>query len=70
MDNVMIERLWRSLKYECLYLQEFDSIKALKTSLHNWFQFYNEARPHSTFNGRTPDHVYNEGRLGQLKLAA
>ena len=67
MDNVMIERLWRSAKYECLYLQEFDSIQALRKSLENWINFYNHERPHATFNGRTPNDMY----YGQTtKLAA
>tara|TARA_B100000614_G_scaffold229554_1_gene222036 strand:+ start:154 stop:570 length:417 start_codon:yes stop_codon:yes gene_type:complete len=60
MDNVMIERLWRSVKYECLYLQEVDSIKELKNSLANWFIFYNQERPHATFSGRRPNDVYYE----------
>jgi putative transposase len=67
MDNVMIERLWRSVKYECLYLQEFDSIKELKTTLQNWFAFYNGERPHATFGGRRPNEVYDNVRT---KLAA
>ena len=58
MDNVMIERLWRSVKQECVYLQEFDSIKELKKSLKNWFEFYNHERPHATFDGRKPSDVY------------
>ena len=67
MDNVMIERLWRSVKYECLYLEEFDSIKALRNTLKNWFNFYNEERPHATFDGRCPNDVYDEPTI---KLAA
>jgi putative transposase len=67
MDNVMIERLWRSVKYECLYLEEFDSIKALINTLKNWFNFYNEERPHATFDGRCPNDVYDEPTI---KLAA
>jgi len=56
----MIERLWRSVKYEYLYLQEFDSIKELKNTLKNWFLFYNQERPHSTFDGLRPKDVYDE----------
>tara|TARA_Y100000588_G_scaffold266617_1_gene281589 strand:- start:39 stop:869 length:831 start_codon:yes stop_codon:yes gene_type:complete len=67
MDNVMIERLWRSVKYECLYLQEFDSIKELKNALQNWFVFYNGERPHATFSGRRPNEVYDSN---STKLAA
>jgi putative transposase len=40
MDNVFIERLWRSLKYECVYIQEFDTVIALKRAISNWFEFY------------------------------
>ena len=67
MDNVMIERLWRSLKQECIYLQEFDSIKELKKALQNWFIFYNHERPHVTFKGRKPNEIYDNKKL---KLAA
>ena len=63
MDNVMIERLWRSLKQECIYLQEFDSIKELKKALQNWFIFYNHERPHVTFKGRKPNEIYDNKRL-------
>ena len=66
-DNVMIERLWRSVKYECLYLQEFDDIRGLKSTLKTWMLFYNKNRPHSTFNGRPPNDVYYESLQ---KLAA
>lgn len=67
MDNVMIERLWRSVKYECLYLQEFDIIRELKNALQNWFVFYNGERPHTTFGGRRPNEVYDSN---STKLAA
>lgn len=67
MDNVMIERLWRSVKYECLYLQEFDSIREMKNALQNWFVFYNGERPHATFSGRRPNEVYDSN---STKLAA
>lgn len=60
-DNVFIERLWRSLKYECIYLSEFESVKEAKQVIGNWFSFYNNNRPHSAFNGQTPEDVYNAG---------
>lgn len=60
MDNVFIERLWRSLKYECVYLQEFDNALEAKLAIAEWFNFYNEIRPHSFFDGKTPNEVYNE----------
>lgn len=61
-DNVMIERLWRSIKYECLYLEEFDNVYTLKQAIQKWIFYYNTARPHATFNGQTPEEIYNESR--------
>ena len=66
-DNVFIERLWRPLKYECIYLQEFDNVEQLKSSIGDWINFYNNIRPHSVFNGKTPKEVYY-GNLTQLNL--
>jgi len=58
MDNVFIERLWRSLKYECVYIHAFETGSALRNGLAAWISFYNTRRPHSVFAGRTPDEVY------------
>ena len=58
MDNVFIERLWRSLKYECVYIHAFETGSELRAGLAAWIGFYNTARPHSVFAGRTPDEVY------------
>ena len=60
MDNIFIERLWRSLKYECIYLQEFETGLELKKAISDWVNFYNEIRPHSVFAGLTPKEVYNK----------
>jgi putative transposase len=60
MDNVFIERLWRSLKYECVYLNAFETGSELRTGLGRWINYYNGHRPHSRFNGRTPDEVYGQ----------
>lgn len=58
LDNVFIERLWRSLKYEALYLHELtDGFKA-ERAISNWMLFYNESRPHSALKGRTPGEAY------------
>jgi putative transposase len=65
-DNVFIERLWRSMKYECIYLNAFDSIRDAQDAIGNWMTYYNEERPHSTFGDRTPSEVYTEN----LKQAA
>ena len=59
MDNVFIERLWRSLKYECVYLNAFDNGLQARHQIGAWICHYNQTRPHSTFNGQTPDVVYN-----------
>ncbi len=59
-DNVFIERLWRSLKYECVYLQSFENGKEARTAISEWLQHYNVSRPHSTFNGQTPSEVYHK----------
>lgn len=59
-DNVLIERLWRSLKYECVYLQAFERGVQARHQIGAWLGFYNHHRPHSTFNGQTPDEVYNK----------
>ena len=58
MDNVFIERLWRSLKYECVYLHAFETGSELRAGLTKWIGYYNAARPHSGLGGRTPDEAY------------
>ena len=58
MDNVFIERLWRSLKYECVYLHAFETGSELRAGLAGWIGYYNRRRPHSSLKGRTPDEVY------------
>ena len=60
MDNVFIERVWRSLKYECVYLKGFENGADARCDIGAWLEFYNHQRPHSTFNGQTPDEVYNQ----------
>jgi putative transposase len=68
MDNVFIERLWRSLKYECIYLHAFETGTDLRAGLTSWIGYYNARRPHSTLAGRTPDEAYRA--TGTMKLAA
>src|SRR3954468_14425651 len=58
MDNVFIERLWRSLKYECVFLNAFETGSQASSGIGRWIGYYNTVRPHSSFNGRTPDEVY------------
>jgi putative transposase len=68
MDHVFIERLWRSLKYECIYLHAFETGSALRAGLRDWIGYYNARRPHSALAGRTPDEAYRA--TGTEKLAA
>ena len=58
MDNVFIERLWRSLKYECVFLNAFETGSQAQAGIGGWIGYYNTNRPHSSFCGRTPDEVY------------
>src|SRR5665811_2056672 len=69
MDNVFIERLWRSLKYECVFLNAFETGSEAGTGIGRWIGYYNTNRPHSTFGGRTPDEVYAM-QADEEKLAA
>ena len=55
----MVERLWRSVKYEEVYLKEYPSVRELRQSLKRYFAFYNNDRPHQSFHGMTPAEVYN-----------
>ena len=58
MDNVFIERLWRSLKYECVYLLAFESGAEARNGIGAWMKFYGVQRPHSALAGLTPDEAY------------
>jgi putative transposase len=66
MDNVFIERLWRSLKYECVYLHAFETGAELRDGLSRWTGYYNAGRPHSSLAGRTPDEAYGADRMEKL----
>ena len=65
-DNVFVERLWRSVKYEEVYLHAYESVSAAKAGLARYFAFFNARRPHSSLDRRTPDIVY----FKNLPLAA
>jgi putative transposase len=67
-DNVFIERLWRSVKYEDIYLRAYESASTVRTGLNRYFNFYNSRRPHSSLDGQTPDQVYFNS-LAQTKAA-
>ena len=57
-DNVFVERLWRSVKYEEVYLRAYDSVGQARASLGRYLDFYNGKRPHSSLDARTPDRAY------------
>ena len=57
-DNVFVERLWRSVKYEHVYLHAYESVSDAKQQLATYFNFYNTRRPHSSLGGHTPDMTY------------
>jgi len=57
-DNVFVERLWRSVKYEEVYLRAYDSVAEARACLGRYLSFYNTRRPHSSLDARTPDHAY------------
>ena len=69
-DNVFIERLWRSVKYEDIYLHAYEDGRQLQAGLTKYFRFYNERRIHQTHDYRTPDEVYFDGHDNTLALAA
>jgi putative transposase len=58
MDNIFIERLWRTLKYECIYLYAFETGSETRRGIGRWVDKYNHERPHSSLGGRTPDEAY------------
>lgn len=61
LDNIFIERLWWSLKYECVYLHEYADAHELHRGITHWFDFYNTKRGHSALAGCTPDDAYFTG---------
>ncbi|WP_407642616.1 IS3 family transposase [Desulfopila aestuarii] len=68
-DNIFVERLWRTVKYEQVYLHAYNSVSEARRSIRRYFDWYNGARPHSGLNRRTPDEVYY-ATLPALNLAA
>ena len=68
-DNRMIERLWRSLKYECVYLQAFETGTDARAGIGHWMAYYNAERPHSTHGILTPDEAY-ENKTEPTRMAA
>jgi putative transposase len=66
LDNVFVERLWRSVKYEDIYLKDYETVIDLEFGLSAYFRFYDEDRPHQSLSYRTPGEVYRAGDCGSL----
>ena len=71
-DNIFVERLWRSVKYEEVYLREYREVKDARDGLARYFDFYNRERPHSALGNQTPHEVYfpQQGSLSPFKQAS
>ena len=67
-DNIYIERFWRSLKYEIIYMYSFDTISQANVAIEKYIKFYNEQRPHQSLNYRVPDYAYCQS-LNEVHLA-
>ena len=67
MDNVFIERLWRSIKYEDIYLREYATVVGLEQGVEHWMKHYNTWRPHQELGNRTPAEVYRPKPVSQTK---
>jgi len=65
MDNIMVERLWRSLKHEEVYLHAYSTVQEARDSIGRWIDFYNYRRPHQSLEYKTPCETHNDGLLAQ-----
>lgn len=61
LDNIFVERLWRTIKYEDIYLKGYTTVQELRIGLTDYFNFYNHKRPHQSLNNLTPATVYQGG---------
>ena len=68
-DNVFVERLWKSIKYEEVYLHAYETVSAARSGIARYLDFYNGRRPHSSLDGMTPDAFYFE-HLPAMQRAA
>ena len=68
-DNVFVERLWRSVKHEEVYLYAYASVSDAKRGLEKYFRLYNQNRPHSSLDDKTPDEFYFENLPALPKVA-
>ena len=67
LDNIRIERLWRSLKYEDIYLKRYETMKELKEGINAYFNFYNTARFHQSLDYNVPDEMYKCFQYNELE---
>ncbi len=68
LDNIFVERLWRTVKYEDLYLKKYDCLQDLLIGLTQYFLFYNQKRYHQSLNYKTPHEVYQTATGGGAKI--
>ena len=68
LDNIFVERLWRSVKHEDIYLKGYASLPELLMGLTAYFEFYNTERPHQSLSYNTPDDVYQTGTRGGASI--
>lgn len=64
LDNIMVERLWRSVKYEEVYLKDYGTPREAFLGLQGYFRFYNEERPHQSLGYKTPEVVHHSAKEG------
>ena len=69
LDNILVERLWRTVKYEEVYLRAYESVREARVRIDAYMRFYNNERPHQSLGYRTPAQTYNEAQ-DQLSITA
>lgn len=69
-DNIYVERFWRTLKYEDIYLKSYESVRELKLGISRYFRFYNSRRFHQSLDYRTPDGMYESFKVEAEQVAA
>ena len=66
LDNIYVERLWRSLKYEDIYIKQYESVRDLRQGIDRYFRFYNTERFHQGIGYLTPDEMYQSFQIADL----